>query len=95
MVTLTFEDRTTPEQLTGILDGLRSLPDTIPEIESYEFGTDLGRAEGNASVGIVADFASWTAYETYRDHPVHRALLDEQIRPVLASRSAVQHERST
>ncbi len=95
MVTLTFEDRITPEQLAGILDGLRSLPDTVPEIESYEVGTDLGRAEGNASLGIVADFASWADYETYRDHPVHRALLHDQIRPVLATRCAVQHERAT
>ena len=94
MVTLRFEDRTTPEQLAGILDGLRSLPEAIPEIACYELGTDLGRSEGNASLAIVADFASWTDYETYRDHPVHNAVLRDQIRPVLASRSAVQHERS-
>ena len=94
MVTLTFEDHTTPEQMAGILDGLRSLPEAIPEIESYAFGTDVGGDEGNAGLAIVADFASWADYETYRDHPVHRALLAEHIRPVMSHRCAVQHERN-
>jgi hypothetical protein len=73
-----------------ILAGLESLPGAIPEIGSYRYGTDLGLADGNATIGIVADFEDESAYVVYRDHPVHRQVIEERILPVLRSRSAIQ-----
>jgi hypothetical protein len=92
VVTLTFRDDTTPEQLDGIVGALRALPDAIPELKSYVVGTDVGRSAGNASLAIVADFDSWEGYEAYRDHPAHVAVGTEHILPVLTGRGAVQHE---
>lgn len=92
VVTLTFRDDTTDEQVATILEGLGELPGAIPELRSYVFGTDLGRSEGNASLGIVADFDSWDDFQAYRDHPRHVAVGTDLILPVLADRSAVQHE---
>lgn len=90
IVLLTLQPGTTDEQQQSILDGLASLPPAIPEIDEYRYGTDVGLAEGNASIGIVADFADQAAYEVYRDHPVHRAVIEERILPVLGGRTAIQ-----
>ena len=92
VVTLTFRDDTTAEQVDEIVAALRALPDAIPELRSYVVGPDVGRSEGNASLAIVADFDSWAGYEAYRDHPDHVAVATELIIPILAGRGAVQHE---
>jgi hypothetical protein len=92
VVTLTFQDDTTTEQVDEIVGRLRALPDAIPELRSYVVGTDVGRSRGNASLAIVADFDSWDGFEAYRDHPAHVAVATEVIVPVLAGRGAVQHE---
>jgi hypothetical protein len=85
IVTLTFRDDTTDDQVHEIVEALRRLPSQIDEIESYEL------AEGNAHLGIVADFASVEAYEVYRDHPAHHAVITQLFVPVIAGRSALQH----
>jgi hypothetical protein len=92
VVTLTFRDDTSDDQVAEIVSALRALPDAIPELRSYVVGTDVGRSDGNASLAIVADFDSWAGYEAYRDHPQHVAVATELILPVLAGRGAVQHE---
>lgn len=92
MVTLTFRDDTTDEQLDEIVTRLRALPDSIPELKDYVVGLDVGRSEGNATLGIVADFEDWAGFEAYRDHPDHVAVASELILPVLTGRGAVQHE---
>jgi hypothetical protein len=55
-------------------------------------GDDAGVDEGNFSLGIVADFDDLEGYVTYRDDPTHRQIIREMIRPILAARSAIQHE---
>lgn len=92
VVTLTFRDDVTDDQVRGIVTALRALPDAIPELKGYVVGTDVGRSEGNASLGIVADFDSWEGFEAYRDHPLHREVATDLILPVLTDRGAVQHE---
>jgi hypothetical protein len=92
VVTLTFRDDVTDDQLAEIVGALRALPDAIPELRSYVVGTDVGRSDGNATLAIVADFDSWSGYEAYRDHPQHVAVGTDLILPVLTGRGAVQHE---
>jgi len=92
ILTLTFREGTTPEQIDTIVAGLRDLPGQIPQIRAYSVGVDAGLAEGNATLGIVGDFASVADYEVYRDHPAHQAVITQHIVGVLAARSAVQHE---
>jgi hypothetical protein len=76
----------------SIVDALSTLPSQIPEIRSYSIGTDAGVNQGNADVSVVADFDDRDGYLVYRDHPAHRAVIDERITPVLESRSAIQYE---
>jgi hypothetical protein len=89
---LTWTDGTTADQVEAIRTALLTLPAQIPEIRAYVVGTDLGLVDGNADFGIVADFDDADGWRRYQEHPAHQAVLIEQIRPLLASRAAVQHE---
>ena len=91
VVTLTLEPATPPEQVQALVDEIATLPHLVPGIRGYSVGSDLGIDEGNATVAIVADFDDALAYEVYRDHPEHRRVIVEHVRPLLAARAAVQH----
>lgn len=82
-----------PAALDAAVAALRALPDAIAEIEAYDVGLDAGLSDGNASLGIVADFADEAAWAAYRDHPEHHRVIDEHLKPMLRARSAVQVRR--
>ncbi|WP_214413345.1 Dabb family protein [Sphaerisporangium fuscum] len=81
----------TEEQKAAVEAGLKELPAAIPEIRRYEIGGDAGINPGNYEFAVVADFDSEADYLVYRDHPVHRAVIADVIRPILANRAAVQY----
>ena len=87
---LTWSERATPDAIEAVRAALEELPDLIPELRAYTVGADLGLAPGNADFAIVADFDDADAWRRYHDHPAHQTILVEQIRPILASRVAVQ-----
>lgn len=96
VVLLTFQPNTPRADLGAVAGALRTLPGRIPELRGYSVGVDLGLAGadgGNADLSIVADVDDVAGYEAYRDHPEHQRIIAEMIRPILASRVAVQHER--
>ena len=92
LVLLTFVPEATDDQRQEVVEALRALPSTISSIVSYHVGLDLGLADGNASLGIVAQFADERGWATYRDHPDHVAVINDLIAPIKASRTAVQFE---
>jgi len=75
-----------------LLEELSRLPGLIPDISSYSFGTDLGIAEGNYDLGIVAEFVDADAFGRYVVHPAHQAFVVEKLRPLMAQRVALQFE---
>lgn len=90
VVLLTWIEGATAEQKADVEAGLKKLPGAIPEIRRYDVGADAGIDQGNCDFVVVADFDSAEDYAVYRDHPVHRALIVETIRPILSGRAAVQ-----
>jgi len=76
----------------AIAAALRALPDVVPGIVSYEVSVDLGLADGNAHVAVVAGFVDESAWRAYGPHPRHQAVLAELISPVLQRRLALQAE---
>jgi hypothetical protein len=82
----------TEEQKTAVAERLRELPGVIPELERYQIGPDAGINEGNYDFAVVADFADRESYLVYRDHPYHREIIAETIRPIMADRAAVQYD---
>jgi hypothetical protein len=88
---LTFREGTAAAEIDAVTEALAGLPARIPEIRDYRFGPDLGIDDGNHDYVVVADFESPEDYAVYRDHPAHRAVLADAIRPILASRAAAQY----
>ena len=75
VVTFQFHEDATDDQIAAVTRGLETLPGLIPEIADYRVGPDAGINE----------------YLVYRDHPAHLGVIAEHIRPILASRAAVQY----
>jgi hypothetical protein len=76
----------------AVADGLAGLPAVIDAIRGFRIGPDAGINEGNYDYVVVADFDDLAGYLVYRDHPAHRAVLAERIRPILAERAAIQYD---
>ena len=92
VVMFRWKAETTPEDVAAIEEGLGKLPAEVPEIQRYSFGADEGLNEGNFDFVVVADFASADDCRAYRDHPAHRAFIEQHSRPHTAERAAVQYE---
>src|SRR5438874_108708 len=91
VVMMRWAEAATEAQLEALIEGLGRLPGQIPQIRHYTFGRDAGLAEGNYDFVIVAEFADVEDYKVYRDHPDHVALINDLLKPILASRAAVQY----
>ena len=87
-----FADHATPEQRQAVHDAVADLPAKIPEVISYVIGFDAGIRPDNHDFAVVADFATQADYEIYATHKDHLQVINDLIKPVLASRSAVQYE---
>lgn len=91
VVLFTWAEGATAEQRATVATELRKLPEVITEIRAYVVGADAGVNPGNHDFAVVADFDSVDDYVVYRDHPTHQAVIAEHIKPILASRAAVQY----
>ncbi|NUW32280.1 Dabb family protein [Nonomuraea sp. SMC257] len=86
----TWTDDATDEQKAAVATALGTLPAAIPQIRAYTFGPDAGINQGNHDFAVVADFDDLDDYLVYRDDAGHQAVIAEYIKPILASRAAVQ-----
>jgi hypothetical protein len=92
VVCLTWHPDATADEVAAVHAALAELPAQIPELRAYAFGPDVGLASGNADFAVVADFDDADGWRRYMEHPAHQAVLADRIRPILASRTAVQHQ---
>ncbi|MGV9329267.1 Dabb family protein [Streptosporangium sandarakinum] len=90
VVLFTWSETATEEQKAAVATELGRLPGIIPEIRAYAVGADAGVNPGNHEFAVVADFDSLDDYLVYRDHPAHQTVIAEHVKPILASRAAVQ-----
>jgi hypothetical protein len=82
----------TPEQKQRMAEELARLPSLVPSVRVFRAGPDVGINQGNFDFVVTADFDDADGYVAYRDHPEHRKIVEEFIRPVTAQRAAVQFE---
>jgi hypothetical protein len=92
VVLLQLKKEATAEEKTAIIEGLRALPSQIPEIAAYRCGMDLGLDPAAQDIAIVGEFRSVADYQAYAKHPAHTRLIASKIKPLLATRAAVQFE---
>ncbi len=67
-----YEPETTAEQREEHIAKLRTLPDVIPNIESFEVGADILKLERSFDTGLVAIYPNRAALDFYTDHPEHQ-----------------------
>jgi len=80
----------TADEIERVGAGLATLPDRLPGLLYYAFGSDLGLREDNADYAVIGVFADVEAYRAYSTDPEHVRILREVITPILESRSAAQ-----
>ena len=59
-------------------------------IRAYRFGRNLGINPGTFDFSVTADFDDEAGYVTYRDHPVHQALIAEHMTGKVSERASIQ-----
>jgi hypothetical protein len=91
VVLFRWADHVDDAHVDRVAAGLDGLPGTISEIRAYHHGRDAGLADTNYDYVVVGDFDDEAAYLTYRDHPVHRKLVDDLFTGNVAERAAVQY----
>ncbi|MDE0217078.1 MAG: Dabb family protein, partial [bacterium] len=77
-----------------VYDAIAAMPEATGVTEAYAIGPDLGLAEDNFDFAVVGDFADQEAYFAYRDHPEHRRIILDIIRPAISDRASIQYEVS-
>ena len=91
VVLLSFKESTTEEVIADITTSLTALAPKIPTVRNFSVNADLGLAEGNSQMIIMAEFDDLAGYELYRDHPAHQLVIKEKIMAELSHRAAVQY----
>jgi hypothetical protein len=92
IVLLTLRSDAPPGSAGAIVEALKGLSSSVPSIRDYQAGVDLRIVPGNASVAATATFDDEAGFLAYRDHPAHRAVIEQYIDPVRESRAAIQFE---
>jgi hypothetical protein len=75
-----------------VAEELGALPPLLTGLRSFHAGPDAGIIEGNFDFAVVADFEDRESYLAYRNHPAHRAVVDQVIDPITKDRAAVQYQ---
>ena len=90
VVMFSLKGDTSEAQIAALKASLLNLPQKIPQIVSYELGTDLLLPAGqkhpagkNRFVCWTATFASVEAYQVYETHPAHLEVISTCIKPVM------------
>jgi hypothetical protein len=90
LVVFRWKPGITSEQIAALERGLGGLPGSIAALREYRFGKDLGLREGNADFGIVATVDDADGLTAYLEHPEHRRVVEELVRPIVELRLAAQ-----
>ncbi len=76
-----YKEETTSDERAEHIARLRALPDVIPNITSFDVGSDILHLERSFDTGLVAVYPDREALDVYTDHPAHQevAALGRQI----------------
>lgn len=70
-----YKDETTDAERAEHIAALRSLPGTVPGIESFIAGADVMRLDRSFDSALVATYASREALDRYTVHPEHQKVV--------------------
>jgi Stress responsive A/B Barrel Domain len=92
VVLFTWTSGATAEQQARVATELRGLKPLLKGVRAYHVGPDAGLVEGNFDFAVVGDFDDAASYLAYRDHPAHRAVIEQTVLPITAERVSIQYE---
>ena len=67
-----YKAETSEDQRAEHISRLRALPDVIPNIVSFNVGSDILHLERSFDTGLVAIYLDRAALDVYTDHPAHQ-----------------------
>jgi hypothetical protein len=67
-----YKAETTAAEQEDHIARLRALPDVIPNIVSFDVGSDILQLERSFDTGLVAVYPDREALDFYIDHPEHQ-----------------------
>jgi hypothetical protein len=67
-----YKPEVTEDQRNDHLARLRALPGMIPDIISFNVGSDILHLDRSFDTGLVSVFADRAALDAYTDHPEHQ-----------------------
>jgi hypothetical protein len=82
----------TDQQKKQVAEELRALPPLMTGLRAFHVGPDAGLVGGNFDFALVGDFDDSESYLAYRDHPAHRAVVEQVTTPITRDRVSVQYE---
>ena len=91
VVLMKFNPDVASEQIDGLEKLLDDLPNTIVEIQGYEFGRDIVRSERSYDFALVSLFANLDTLRRYQQHPDHLVVVD-LLKSICADILAVDYE---
>jgi hypothetical protein len=92
VVLFTWTAEATAQQQALVATELRALRPLLTGVRAYHVGPDAGLADGNYDFAVVGDFDDAASYLAYRDHPAHRAIIEQTVLPIVAERVSIQYE---
>ena len=76
VVLMKFHSDVADSEIDDLERLLNALPETIIEIQSYEFGRDVVHSERSYDFALVSLFANIPALNRYQNHPDHLKVLE-------------------
>jgi hypothetical protein len=67
-----YKDETTEEQRADHIARLQALPEVIPNIVSFDVGSDILHLDRSFDTGLVAVYQDRAGLDLYTDHPAHQ-----------------------
>ncbi|MDP8225071.1 MAG: Dabb family protein [Candidatus Lernaella stagnicola] len=92
IVLIKLDPQKRAEALSAIVPALNELPSKIKEIRGYDVGVDSKRGANSADISLISEFDDASALQRYIEHPDHRRVVDELIKPNLSQIISVDYE---
>ncbi|NJL01460.1 MAG: Dabb family protein [Spirulinaceae cyanobacterium RM2_2_10] len=87
-----WQPEASPEAIAAAMSALRGMKDQIEPILDVTCGEDFSGRSRGFQHGLVVRLRDRASLLVYQDHPVHQAIVQSQIKPILADIMALDYE---
>ncbi len=86
------ETENAAERALAIKENLEALKGKIDEVVDIEVGINFNETEAASDVALVSTFKTKEDLDIYQDHPEHKAVGANYVRPFVTERRVVDYE---